>query len=214
MLILGINTAFTSMDIAIVRDGEVLSAITETMARGQDKHLPGLVARMLEEQGLAFDALDRIAVVTGPGSFTGIRIGVAYARGLALVTGAPCVGVTSIEAGIPAGFADTALGCLSAQKRPPDQTWWVQEIRSGAGTGPTAEEGLAGLSDRLDRFAGPIFLQAPDAFGTRASAWETHQLRPTATTAAQKATNFDPARHLPAPVYARAPDATLPEPRR
>ena len=197
-----------------MRGHQVLAQQTETMARGQDKHLPGLIDRMLGELGVEFETLDRIAVVTGPGSFTGIRIGVAYARGLALVLGTPCIGVTSIEAGIPVDFEGRALGCLSAQKRPPDQTWWVQEVASKAGTGPTIEMSLKALTDRIDQFEGPVFLQAPEAFGSKTTSWDVRQLSPAATTAALKATDFDTARHPPTPVYARAPDATLPEPLR
>ncbi|HBQ49015.1 MAG TPA: tRNA (adenosine(37)-N6)-threonylcarbamoyltransferase complex dimerization subunit type 1 TsaB, partial [Hyphomonas atlantica] len=137
MIVLGLNTAFTAMEAAIVKDGEILADARETMARGQDKALPGFVERLLADAGIDLSDIDRLAVVTGPGSFTGIRIGVAYARGLSLVTNVPCVGVTSIEAAIPAGMKDTALGCLAAQKRPPEQTWWVQGVSDNAGIADT-----------------------------------------------------------------------------
>ena len=57
MLVLGLNTAFTAMEAAIVRDGEILADARETMARGQDKALPGFVERLLEEAGVTLGAL-------------------------------------------------------------------------------------------------------------------------------------------------------------
>ena len=154
MLVLGLNTAFSAMEAAIIRDGEILADARETMARGQDKALPGFVERLLDEAGVSLAELDRIAVVTGPGSFTGIRIGVAYARGLALVTEVPCIGVTSIEAAIPAGMEDTVLGCIAAQKRPPEQTWWVQGVSGNQGLAGTMEVGLDELKVMLTGFHG------------------------------------------------------------
>ncbi|WP_339680041.1 tRNA (adenosine(37)-N6)-threonylcarbamoyltransferase complex dimerization subunit type 1 TsaB [uncultured Hyphomonas sp.] len=213
MLVLGLNTAFTAMEAAIVRDGEILADARETMARGQDKALPGFVERLLEEAGVTLADLDRIAVVTGPGSFTGIRIGVAYARGLSLVTEAPCVGVTSIEAAIPAGMEDTVLGCIAAQKRPPEQTWWVQGVSGNQGIADTMEVGLDELKAMLTGFHAPIFMQGGEALGDLADALDIRPLIPSAVTAALKAPMFDPASHPPAPVYARDPDAKLPEPK-
>lgn len=212
MLVLGLNTAFAAMEAAVVRDGEILADARETMARGQDKALPGFVERLLAEAGVTLADVNRIAVVTGPGSFTGIRIGVAYARGLALVTDVPCVGVTSIEAAIPAGMEDTALGCIAAQKRPPDQTWWVQGVAGNEGIADTIEVGLDELKAMLTGFHAPIFMQGLDALGDMAEALDIRPLVPSAVTAALKAPLFDPAHHSPAPVYARDPDATLPEP--
>jgi tRNA threonylcarbamoyladenosine biosynthesis protein TsaB len=101
MLTLGLNTAFSTMEAALVQDGEILADRREAMPRGQERRLPGLVAELCAEAGVTLAQLTRIGVVAGPGSFTGLRIGVAYARGLALVTGAKAVGITSLEAAIP-----------------------------------------------------------------------------------------------------------------
>ena len=213
MLVLGLNTAFTAMEAALVRNGEILADAREVMARGQDKHLPALVQRLLDEQGVAFADLDRIAVVTGPGSFTGIRIGVAYARGLVLVTGADCVGVTSLEAAVPAGMEATVMGCLAGQKRPPDQTWWVQGVSGGEGIAPVVEVTMDQLLPMFEGFHAPVFMDNADALGEAAANLDLRPLVPSAITAALKGGLFNPATHPPSPVYAREPDATLPEPR-
>ncbi|KCZ90784.1 family M22 nonpeptidase-like protein [Hyphomonas johnsonii MHS-2] len=210
MLVLALNTAFTAMEAALVRDGEILADARETMARGQDRLLPDFVERLLATAGVTLAEVDRFAVVTGPGSFTGIRIGVAYARGLSLVTGAPCIGVTSLEAAIPAGMAGNTLGALLAQKRPPDQTWWVQGLEGDAGIAPPIEVTLGELKAMLDGFSVPVFIDGADALGEAGSGLDLRPMRPSAITAALKAPGFDPGAHPPSPVYARAPDATLP----
>jgi tRNA threonylcarbamoyladenosine biosynthesis protein TsaB len=213
MLVLGLNTAFSAMEAAIVRDGEILADARETMARGQDKALPYFIDRLLGEAGVTLADLHRIAVVTGPGSFTGIRIGVAYARGLALVTEAPCVGVTSIEAAIPAAMKETVLGCIAAQKRPPEQTWWVQGVSGNQGIADTIEVELGELKAMLTGFHAPIFMQEYEALGALADGLDIRPLIPSAVTAALKAPLFGPTQHPPTPVYARDPDAKLPEPK-
>lgn len=212
MLTLGLNTAFSTMEAALVRDGEIVADLREAMPRGQERRLPGLVAELLAEAGVTLADLDRIAVITGPGSFTGLRIGVAYARGLALVTGATAIGVTSLEAAIPAGIKGPALGCLQAQRRPPDQTWWLQGVSEGEGIADVIEVSLADLTPMLTGFHAPVFMDGADALGDLAAKLDLKPMQPSAITAALKAATFDPAKHPPAPVYARAPDATLPKP--
>jgi tRNA threonylcarbamoyladenosine biosynthesis protein TsaB len=210
MLVLALNTASAALEAALVRDGDILTDAREDMARGQDRQLPSFIERLLDEAGVTLQDVDRIAVVTGPGSFTGIRIGVAYARGLALVTGAPCIGVTSLEAAIPAGMEGNTLGALQAQKRPPDQTWWVQGLEGDEGISTPVEVGLDALKAMLEGFKVPIFMDGAEALGTLADGLDMRPMRPSAITAALKAPGFDAAAHPPAPVYAREPDATLP----
>ncbi len=210
MLILALNTAFATLEAALVRDGELLADARESLPRGQETVLPGFAEALLREQGADFGDLDRLAVVTGPGSFTGLRIGVAYARGLSLVTGAPCVGITSLEAAVPAGMPGTALGALMARRRPPDQTWWVQGVSGDAGIAPVQEAGLGALAAMLKGFHAPVFMDGAEALGDLAAKLDLRPMQPSAVTAALKAAGFDPAAHPPAPVYARAPDAALP----
>ena len=68
------------------------------MKRGHAEALMPLIARVMKASGIAFAALDRIAVTTGPGSFTGLRVGLSAARGIALAAGKPVVGVTTLTA--------------------------------------------------------------------------------------------------------------------
>ena len=213
MLILALNTAFTTMEAALVRNGEILADARETLPRGQEKALPGFVGALLKDQGADFGDIGRFAVVAGPGSFTGLRIGVAYIRGLALVTGAPAIGGTSLEAAIPAGIGKACLGALMAQRRPPDQTWWVQGISGDEGIAPVQEAGLEALKAMLEGFHAPVFMDGTEALGDLAGRLDLRPMRPSAITAALKAARFDPASHPPAPVYAREPDAALPAPK-
>ncbi|MBE9552024.1 MAG: tRNA (adenosine(37)-N6)-threonylcarbamoyltransferase complex dimerization subunit type 1 TsaB, partial [Proteobacteria bacterium] len=68
------------------------------MRRGHGEALMPMVAEIMDEAGLDFAGLQAIAVTTGPGAFTGIRIGLSAARGFALAAGLPVVGVTTLEA--------------------------------------------------------------------------------------------------------------------
>jgi tRNA threonylcarbamoyladenosine biosynthesis protein TsaB len=83
---------------AVMRDGKILSARSEPMTRGHQERLASMSRDVMAEAGLAFRDLDRIGVTVGPGSFTGLRVGLAFAKGLALALGTPCVGVGTLEA--------------------------------------------------------------------------------------------------------------------
>ncbi len=210
MLTLAVNTAFTRMEVALADGDRIIADAGETLPRGQETALPGLVAGLLGSCGLAFSDIRRLAVVTGPGSFTGLRIGVAYVRAIALVNEVPAIGVSSIEAAIPAGMQGVSLGALMARRRPPDQSWWVQAVSEDAGIAPVQEAGLELLQAMLEGFHAPVFMEGAEALGPLADRLDLRPMRPSAITAALKAALFDPLAHPPAPVYAREPDATLP----
>lgn len=98
MLSLGIDTTAGYCSVALVANGQTLTADQTKMERGQSEMLLPSIERALAQAGVAFQDLGSVGVTTGPGAFTGIRIGLAAARGLALALGIPCVGVDSFSA--------------------------------------------------------------------------------------------------------------------
>lgn len=94
---LAIDTALDRCAAAVVCDGEVLSEHAEDMRVGHAERLFTLIDAALDSSRIAYGELDALAVVAGPGSFSGIRIGVAAARGLALARGIPAIGVGTLE---------------------------------------------------------------------------------------------------------------------
>lgn len=98
MLVLGLDTCLSSCSVAVLDGERVLASAREVMARGHQERLAPMAQQVMAEAGLAFDRLDRIAVTVGPGSFTGLRVGIAFAKGLALALDLPAVGVGTLEA--------------------------------------------------------------------------------------------------------------------
>ena len=79
-------------------DGRLLFARSEALTRGHAERLMPLVEELLDAAGTGYDALDSLAVTIGPGSFTGLRVGLAAARGLSVALGLPLAGFTSLAA--------------------------------------------------------------------------------------------------------------------
>ncbi|WP_262692200.1 tRNA (adenosine(37)-N6)-threonylcarbamoyltransferase complex dimerization subunit type 1 TsaB [Kordiimonas aestuarii] len=98
MSILAIDTCEGSCSAALVNAGGVLASRTEAIGRGHAERLLPMLDELFDEAGLGYDALTRVAVTTGPGTFTGLRIGLSVARGLGLSLGVPVLGVTSLMA--------------------------------------------------------------------------------------------------------------------
>ena len=96
MRLLVIDTAAEACSVGISIEGRPPILLSETIGRGHAERLLGMVAEAMDAAGLAFAELERIAVTVGPGSFTGVRVGIAAARGLALVVGCPVAGIGSL----------------------------------------------------------------------------------------------------------------------
>jgi tRNA threonylcarbamoyladenosine biosynthesis protein TsaB len=100
MLILAIDTALDACAAAVLdtEAGRLIAQESQAMKRGHAEALMPLIGRVIAQSGVAFAGLDRIAVTTGPGSFTGLRVGLSAARGIALAANKPVVGVTTLTA--------------------------------------------------------------------------------------------------------------------
>ncbi|WP_433960409.1 tRNA (adenosine(37)-N6)-threonylcarbamoyltransferase complex dimerization subunit type 1 TsaB, partial [Bradyrhizobium guangdongense] len=100
MLILAIDTALDACAAAVLdtETAELRAQESLPMKRGHAEALMPLIARVMQSADLGFTALDRIAVTVGPGSFTGLRVGISAARGLALAAARPAVGLTTLSA--------------------------------------------------------------------------------------------------------------------
>ncbi len=100
MIVLGIDTSLPACSVAVLdRDHDlVLAAESEPMPVGHAEMLMPMVERCLNEAGIQLVDIDLFAATVGPGSFTGVRVGVATIRGFALATGRPAVGVTTLQA--------------------------------------------------------------------------------------------------------------------
>jgi tRNA threonylcarbamoyladenosine biosynthesis protein TsaB len=98
--VLAIDTALAACSVAVfdTEANRILAQQSLPMTRGHAEALIPLVERVLAEADTAFSAIDRVTVTTGPGSFTGLRVGIAAARGIALATEKPAVGVTTLAA--------------------------------------------------------------------------------------------------------------------
>ncbi len=151
-LILGIDSAAAQCAAALVSGSRTLAARAEPMTKGQAERLAPLVQELLAEAGVAPKDLAAVAVCTGPGNFTGVRIGVSFARGLALSIGRPAVGVPRLQA-LAAASCGTVLATADA--------------RRGELHAQVCEDG---------RPLSPLLQGAPEALAAEFSAWGATQI--------------------------------------
>jgi tRNA threonylcarbamoyladenosine biosynthesis protein TsaB len=97
VLTLAIDTATAQVGVAIGRDGRVVGEVTVAAPRRHAEELTPAIAYLLRETGVALAGLAFVAVGTGPGLFTGLRVGVTTARTIAQVLGVPVVGIPSLD---------------------------------------------------------------------------------------------------------------------
>jgi tRNA threonylcarbamoyladenosine biosynthesis protein TsaB len=235
--LLAFDTAGTSCSAAIWRDGAVRARRFEPMSRGQSERLVPMIQAVMAEAGVAYPALDAIAVTRGPGGFTGVRIGLATARALALACARPVIGISNFEAvaaAVPRNAqgdarAGRSLAVVIDAKR---SDLYVQAFGVAPGAAPGAD--LAPVTPAraiapadLSAFLppGPLLL-AGDAVEAALAALEAAGREVVAAAApgqadAGRVAALAAARPLPEagapppdPIYLRGPDVTLAPPPR
>jgi tRNA threonylcarbamoyladenosine biosynthesis protein TsaB len=224
LTLLAMDAAGAACSVALWAKGRIAARRFAAMARGQSERLVPMIGEVMAEWGGGFAGLDALAVTTGPGGFTGVRIGLATARGLALARRLPLIGVTSFEVAAAAATAAERSGRLGLavidSKR---SEVFMQLFDAGlAPLGPAREIALADLDAALPR--GPLVVTgdaaeravAALAAAGRADAVAAAAAGPAdAALLAERAALRDPAAAGVAavqPVYLRAPDVTLPQP--
>lgn len=207
-------------------DGVIVADCFEEMARGQAERLFPIFDNVLSEVGAVWEELDAIAVGTGPGNFTGIRIAVSAARGLALSLGIPAIGVSGFDALRGPKLVNDSkpmIVSLPSTRRGNDVV--LQYYEAGLPTGMPVELAIFGKDAMDPTFKGfpkpaPVLgYEAPAVdyavqteeggntlleFGNRCQ--QSHQIALTAEKLLKTKTNFE----RPAPLYIRPADAAPP----
>ncbi len=218
MKILALETAGSACSVALWCDGAVVARRFEAMAHGQAERLVPMIAEVLDQAGLTVGAVDRLAVTVGPGAFTGIRVGLATARGLALAVDRPLVGVTTFAAighaldpearrgrtvlvAVDSRRAEVFVQCFGPGPAPAGEPLLLSPAACAGWLPPgpllVAGCGAAALRAALARRPDTVFAEGPGL--------------PDAGAVAELAARLAPGTGLPPrPLYLRAPDATLP----
>ena len=216
MFILAIDTALDACAAAVLDTGttKLIAQHSQAMKRGHAEALMPLIARVMKEAGLPFAALDRIAVTTGPGSFTGLRVGISAARGIALAAAKPVIGVTTLLAyAAPAVGENGEHAILSAIDARHDQVYF--QVVRGDGS-PLTEPRVAPVAEALEasRFGAPYLVG--NAARMLAERWPADAPPPVKVDAqgapdiawvARLGAAADPATAPARPFYLRPPDA-------
>jgi len=217
MNVLAIDTSTSACSAALLRDGQVAARRLSVMARGQSEALMPMMKAVLDEAGISVAALDLVAVTVGPGAFTGLRIGLAAARGFALATGLPLAGVPTplaVAAAIPEAERSGHTLAIVLDSRRDDP--WVQVFDADlTPLGPVEAQSPEQLAARLSgpvRVAGDakarLLAVMPAAVAASSPGW------PDAVFVARLGAELWRAGQAlpPDPLYLRAPDVTLPGP--
>ena len=131
MNLLALDTATEICGVALVLDGRLAARLSLALGNTHARELMPAVDWILQRVGLASDQVDVFAVNQGPGSFTGLRIGISTANGLASATGKPLIGITTLEALAHQAPTDEGLVCPMIDARRSEVYWSLYQHRDG-----------------------------------------------------------------------------------
>jgi tRNA threonylcarbamoyladenosine biosynthesis protein TsaB len=204
MIVLALESAASGCAACVFDGARVLASASEAMERGQDARLVPLVQEVMGQAGVAFSQIDRLAVTRGPGSFTGVRIGLATALGLSLALEKPVLGFDRFAIFRKAFAEERDLLVILESKR----LELFCEIVPGHSQmlTPDAIEALIAQNPQA-KMAGDA-----QAFFKGLNRTPLALPRPEVEIAALLAESADPAdpAFAPRPLYLRSPDVTMP----
>jgi tRNA threonylcarbamoyladenosine biosynthesis protein TsaB len=219
MLILAIDTALDACSAGVLDTdaGKLIAQESQAMKRGHAEALMPLIARVIEQSGIGFAFLDRIAVTTGPGSFTGLRVGLSAARGIGLAANKPVIGLTTLSAfAAPVVSESGEHPVMSAIDARHDQVYY--QVVSGNGSS-LIQPRVAPIEEALEasRFGAPHLVG--NAAGILSQRWPAQapapftvdeQSAPDIAWVAWLGAAVSPDNAPARPFYLRAPDAKPP----
>ena len=194
MIVLGLDTTGKACACALVDEGLILARKSETIGRGHAERLAPMVDEVLANAGLKIANIDQITVCTGPGSFTGLRVALAFAKGLALPRKIPVVGISALE--------------VHAARHDPENTRRIiafTDVRRGELCFQLFENGLAltpALTETADEAHRFMAAQNAEIFELIAPV--------SAAMLAWLSIGLSQKSHPAEPLYSRPPDAKLP----
>lgn len=215
MNILAIDTAAGQCD-ACIYDTETGTVTGEghlALVKGHAEHLMGVIAATMAEAGVGYPDLGAIAVTIGPGSFTGVRVGVSAARGFALALAIPAIGVSTLEGLAAEALADfpgvPVLAAIDARR---GELYFQRFNPDGV---PGDEPSVAAASQIADSIGESDVVLTGSGAGILAGSFKRRvtiageRASPGVATIARLAANKTPPFLKPKPLYLRAPDAKV-----
>jgi tRNA threonylcarbamoyladenosine biosynthesis protein TsaB len=218
MIILSLDTTTRAGSAAVIRDGEVLRELAGNPELSHGERLPADLVRLLDEAGVAVSGIDLFAVAAGPGSFTGLRVGIATIQGLAMAAGRPVVPISVLEALAHAAGPTLAAAWMDAQRGQvfgalygPDGRALVEPSARPPAETLDAWRDLADLSAAT--FIGDGAVRYADVLRERLGADVAIQPSPLLAGVIGRMAAADPSRavvpHAVVPIYVRRPDAEI-----
>jgi len=211
-MILSIDTCLGASSVAILDGDMVRAARSEPMTRGHQERIAVLAREVAGQAGVKFADLTRIAVTVGPGSFTGLRVGLSFAKGLATALSIPCVGVNTLEAlagsvdakGLVAGVLDAKMGQVYLQVFDGGKALMAPDaLEVGVAAARLAELWSGGPATLVGSGASLVADVLPDATVVTLA-------YPDPAAIARLAAARPSPSHSPRPLYLRAPYAVAP----
>lgn len=194
MIILGLDTTGAYCSVALVDTAKVLAYKSENIGRGHAERLAPMVQEVLAEADLTAKDVDKLVVCTGPGSFTGLRVALAFAKGFALPRKLPVVGLSSLIVWAAQADPEREKKVIAIADVRRGELCWSAVFRGQVAEGAITQKAEA-ARETITKLNPDIIIE-DDNVDARRLAWLGAEL--------------SPADYPAAPLYSRGPDAKLP----